>query len=750
MSSDESDDDLLASLLATAKDDDDPKPSNGASSKQPKPSNTASSEQSKPPDTASSSQAKPSTLRELDYDFCDDLFADDFFDDTPKTASQKTTKNSVLENRGDSSDDEDGKYFEKQQYSDYGKDIKNLLKNKESESSELGSGFRRETNFDNPLNKLKSTPKSSNIHSKASSSNSSLPISFSKFSLQAPSNTPVQKDVYSDPIFGLRMINPLVSSAELTEKMQGRKAVTVSGVQLHLAKASAGDCTDDWVIAGVLFNKSPVKTSQKGKQYCIWKITDLSTDLKSVTVFLFSGAHKQFWKIPTGAVVGILNPSVMESREDNNLATLSVDNAQKIMVLGTSKDLGKCKSMKKNGDPCIAPINLRYGEYCVYHVKQAYGKFSRRSELQSMVPQRAFGASKNTQNNLNGRSLSQQRHPEANQFIAIPAKRNEALYKKDCERLAMLKGDPKALEKFKAQAANSEAEPKVKAMSVDLTNNQVKKDFERLSKLRKFDANLSLSDREEKKFDLKFNLPAPKLGTGMKGGIIDFSEPITKNLVYKAKLNAVEWVKRNGALKKTNPNKIRPDKEVLGEKGVKRRREDEESEAKVEENARKENAKSKFQEMMEMKSAHSDLIDKRESEETEQYFKKLEVKEQMEEKMLSTYKVNCKAVRCLVCKYIAFSSSDLCKKLQHPIKVIEAVKRFFKCGDCGNRTICLDRIPTETCKRCASSKWIKAAMMDEKRTEIASSKLCIRGGEEKWIGSTTADASLNLLIPESD
>ncbi|XP_058807440.1 protein MCM10 homolog [Phymastichus coffea] len=717
MSSDESDDDLINLLVSNADD----------SAKSHKDNTTQ--------------QSKPHVLKELDHSFLDDS-SYVIEDETPKIVTPKANidKTSIVDNHANSSDDEDAKYFEKQSYSEYGQEIKQLLKNRESQKAD--QSFLRNFKKENvPVNVTSNSSSLSSNFNSATRTNS-------KYSLQVQSSPliPKQKDVYCDPIFGLRIIKPLVSSAELTERMNGRKAVTVSNVKLHLTVQSNSDQNTDWVIAGVLLSKSATKTSQKGSQYCIWKLSDLSTDMKAVTVFLFSGAYKTFWKLNVGSVVGILNPSVLESRDDKDLATLSVDNPMKVMVLGTSKDLGKCKSVKKNGEPCTAPVNLSICEYCVYHIKQEYGKFSKRSEFQISLGEKSFG---NVKNSLKQMGLMQQRHPEAKPFLAIPAKRNEALYKKDCERLALLRGGtPSTL-------ITQIPKPKVKTANVELTPQQVKKDFERLNKLRQLSTiNKSTCSiiNEEKKPNFKLSLSTPKLGNGMKNGIIDFSEPINKNTRDKAKLEAIELSRKVGGFQKTNPNKVRPDKAAASEKGLKRRRDEEETEAEAvthNRSAKKANPViNRFQKMLEMKSTHSDLIEKREDEQTDEYFKKLEVKERMEEKMLSTYKVDCKAVRCVICKYVAFSSSDLCKKLQHPIKVIDAVKRFFKCADCRYRTVTLDRIPTETCKRCASSKWIKTAMMDERRTEIASSKLCIRGGEEKYIGSVTTDANLDLVVPD--
>lgn len=67
-------------------------------------------------------------------------------------------------------------------------------------------------------------------------------------------------DPCADPIFGLRMINPLFSSQTIRDKMIGKVPVPVNRVQTHLKSAD----NSDWVVAGVLVNKSHPKTSQKG------------------------------------------------------------------------------------------------------------------------------------------------------------------------------------------------------------------------------------------------------------------------------------------------------------------------------------------------------------------------------------------------------------------------------------------------------------------------------------------------------
>lgn len=67
-------------------------------------------------------------------------------------------------------------------------------------------------------------------------------------------------DPSADPVFGLRMVNPLLSSRAIQDRMVGKKPVSLNQVSVHLR---SGDVSD-WVVAGVLVNKSLPKTSQKG------------------------------------------------------------------------------------------------------------------------------------------------------------------------------------------------------------------------------------------------------------------------------------------------------------------------------------------------------------------------------------------------------------------------------------------------------------------------------------------------------
>nr|CAD7413848.1 unnamed protein product [Timema poppensis] len=822
-----------------------------------------------------------------------------------------TTNSIIHQGDTDSSDDEDNKYHEEQKYSNYGRHIKQLI-------SKTNDWKATATGRDSYLPASRESLRKSTDHAKD-------PIS-----VVAKKPDKGTFDVYADPLFGIRIVKPLISSLSLKDMAIGRTVVPMANIKRHLAN---GDLSADWVFGGVIVNKSDVKKSHKGAQYAIWKLSDLKGGLKTVSVFLFQKCFKEHWKTIVGTVVGILNPKPLDSREgSSDEAAVSVDNAQKIMIMGTSKDFGICKAKKKNGENCCSFVNVSQCEYCIYHLQQAYKNCSRRSEFQSPCSGRGL-------NQLRNKVLGKHEVFYAGQsYSAVPAKKNQKLTAKDDSRLRKLSDFfPKGAKvNSPVRAENKPVTIKAHTGRVELSVNQAQKDADRLRKLRatmvipeqtegvgfgigwegdclanlffppvvprQVRFGISRGGRKEERRrewgnekqpeyylvrgrdvrtrscqsanlpdgEVKFNkrkltivseklalgaepsgchktaattmlgLAAPQLGRGLgSSGNVDLLPPRAKD-VNRAKLNALKWIKTNGPIKKENPNKIPGSEkekrktmdddmeksifqfELTGRTGHNWGRKQPTSwkgivptftltgsgnpfrktplhapdwvlnldflvisspvycESTTLDHAVTKIAKTiqvfpnekrpklavsgleslsetsspitvlspRFKELLEATSKHTDLLEIRDNQAQEEYFDKLEKKERLEEKMLSTFKVPCKAVRCLKCKYTAFSASDRCKTEGHPLKVTNGTKRFFKCGDCGNRTVTLDIVPLLTCKNCSSSHWERAPMMREKKS-LLTNTLSIRGGEETILGALHTDGNLNLLVPEN-
>lgn len=712
----------------------------------------------------------------------------------------------------DSSDDESNRYFENSKYNESGNDIKYLLKERETKTG----------NFETSTWKQKKAAPSQEQYS---------PL------IQKKPNT-VDANMYTDPFFGIRVSKPLISSSALQERMSGRVAISMAKVKQF---AILDNKLQDWVIAGVLVSKSPVKTSQKGNQYLIWTLSDLKDDLKTVSVFLFGHAYKQLWKTPIGEVMGILNPSVMDLKDGSkDQACLSVDNAQKVMILGIAKDYGVCKSKRKDGERCNVFVNVNVCEYCTYHIRQEYQKLSKRSELQSSFAGRGLNALRNKVLGKNEVFYA------GKSYTAIPAKKSQKQIQRDTNLLRSLSNNSNTVTSPPVRTVKTKTAP-----SLDISRYQKIKDLELLKKLKSTNAS---NENEEKEISCPKNnfnnalnidkalLQAEEILSGKKmfnkdsqdkpvenskivnkdgdflhkpstskqsniellksqkidsiqntpstskplssmdktdvterskqnffeseecrsllknakflqnmkkdqvGLSMDLNSPLLKTnaiRLNKTNLKALQYVRKNGPIKKTDENNPK-------KAGVKRFLEttDDGSNKKKTKTADEKFTSERFKKIMALQSKHTNLLEDIDREKEEKYFKKLEVKEKMEEKMMTVFKVDCKAVKCLQCKYKSFSAADKCKEERHVIKVIDAIKRFFKCSKCGNRTVSLEVVPLISCTNCGSSKWERTTMMKEKTAHIGET-LSIRGLEEKFVGTVQTGGNLNLLVPDN-
>lgn len=224
-----------------------------------------------------------------------DIFKDETIDNVQKLL--KNDKKSLLHSGDtDSSDDEDNRNLEERKYNDCGKEIKRLISDTPSHSRPING-------YNGPRERITWKQKSP-----LTSETLTPPMTLKKFA-------EINKgkfDVFIDPVFQLRIVNPLISSAVLQERMIGRDAVQFFQLDRYLQTRKSDK---DWVLAGIVASKSAVKVSQKGQKFLIWTLTDLKDDIKTVAVFLFGSAYNQLWKTQVGMVVGLLNPKVLDKKD---------------------------------------------------------------------------------------------------------------------------------------------------------------------------------------------------------------------------------------------------------------------------------------------------------------------------------------------------------------------------------------------------------------------------------------------------
>ncbi|KAI5805544.1 hypothetical protein DFH27DRAFT_524030 [Peziza echinospora] len=163
------------------------------------------------------------------------------------------------------------------------------------------------------------------------------------------------------------------------------------------------DTEGDWVVMGIISSKSEPRQTAKsaagtntntnntsdkntpgGDKYMVMTLTDLKWDIE---LFLFGGGFERFWKVGVGTVVAILNPGILRPRNaDTGRFSLTLNSREDtVLEVGMARDLGFCKSVKRDGKPCGSWVDRRRMEFCSFHVEMAVKRNQNsRMELNNM------------------------------------------------------------------------------------------------------------------------------------------------------------------------------------------------------------------------------------------------------------------------------------------------------------------------------------------------------------------------------
>lgn len=194
----------------------------------------------------------------------------------------------------------------------------------------------------------------------------------------------------------------------------------------------------------------------------------------------------------------------------------------------------------------------------------------------------------------------------------------------------------------------------------------------------------------------------------------------------KSNRKAIEKIKLSGGLEKQDPNSIRKkitseQKKLIAEKVEKDLKKDTETNKN---NGRLEKTPKRklvggldlddpnIRALIDKQSSYSDALAEEDAEKMANYFGFLEKKEEIENKMATTFSIECKVVSCNQCGYSRVTKpGKICKDEQHELKWSKGEKRFFKCKECGNRTITVEKIPTKQCSKCGSLNFERTSML---------------------------------------
>ena len=217
-----------------------------------------------------------------------------------------------------------------------------------------------------------------------------------------------------EPYSSIHLSKRIVPHKDLTRIITGKKTFVIPDL-LRTVKGpdfSGPDIEEDLVVFGIIGQKSePRSHAQNGKndkrgKYMVVSLTDLKWDLD---LFLFDSAFEKFWKLTVGTIIAILNPTFMpppKGRADTGKFSLTLNSnadTDSILEIGTARDLGFCKSVKKDGKTCTTWVDKRHTEFCDFHVNETLKKtHANRMEVNTMN----FGKGPTGEKRFNSRDMT--------------------------------------------------------------------------------------------------------------------------------------------------------------------------------------------------------------------------------------------------------------------------------------------------------------------------------------------------------
>ncbi|KAF2964882.1 hypothetical protein GQX73_g8686 [Xylaria multiplex] len=194
-----------------------------------------------------------------------------------------------------------------------------------------------------------------------------------------------------EPYSGIHLKKRIIPHLTLTRNLSGKKTYGIPDLLKHVKapEFQLPDIEQDIVVFGILASKSDPKAHKNAgnkvkekeeadptkAKYMALTLVDLKWE---VELFLFNTGFERYWKLTPGTLLAILNPSIMPpppNRTDTGRFSLVINSGHDtILEVGTARDLGFCKSVKKDGTLCSSWVNSKRTEYCEFHMNMALSK----------------------------------------------------------------------------------------------------------------------------------------------------------------------------------------------------------------------------------------------------------------------------------------------------------------------------------------------------------------------------------------
>ncbi|OAE19613.1 hypothetical protein AXG93_3756s1190 [Marchantia polymorpha subsp. ruderalis] len=169
---------------------------------------------------------------------------------------------------------------------------------------------------------------------------------------------------------GLKIKDRLVPPAEVYNKLEDLRFVRLPAIKMA---NECGKFSGSWATIAILVDKGPPRQSSTGKNFVIWKLGTLDSNV--ISLFLFGDAYKAHWKEQPGSILAVLNANVRTDPKTKE-PSLSVFNCDQVLMLGTSVNFAICSGIRKDGTRRL------HGQYCQYHIGAQQHKYkTKRPEL---------------------------------------------------------------------------------------------------------------------------------------------------------------------------------------------------------------------------------------------------------------------------------------------------------------------------------------------------------------------------------
>ncbi|KAL2414847.1 hypothetical protein ABEF95_016489 [Exophiala dermatitidis] len=115
--------------------------------------------------------------------------------------------------------------------------------------------------------------------------------------------------------------------------------------------------------------------SRNQRRFMVLTLTDLKW---TIDLYLFGTALPRYHRLTPGTVVAILNPGIMppkSGKTDTGAFSLTLSRGDDtVLEIGTARDLGYCKALKKDGKECGSWLDSSKTEICDWHLNAELNK----------------------------------------------------------------------------------------------------------------------------------------------------------------------------------------------------------------------------------------------------------------------------------------------------------------------------------------------------------------------------------------